>query len=152
MPRARSNGPFGGSVTIGRTLRRGLLGACQLPGWAAAQTVITPEAFLDAVLGKTVTFYEIRSGDLVGTEQFLNSTTSVWREEGRGCVYGQITTPNGQICFLYDNDRDGLPVCWWPFMHEGQLMVRLASFMDGEIQEVRSITENSLNCPSAPIS
>ena len=34
--------------------------------------------------GKTLTFYEIRSGGLVGTEQFLNRSVSVWREEGAG--------------------------------------------------------------------
>ncbi|NVO54586.1 hypothetical protein HW561_02135 [Rhodobacteraceae bacterium B1Z28] len=139
-------------MTIGRILCRVILGAAFLPGWVSAQTVITPQAFLDAVVGKTLEFHEIRSGELVGTEQFLNRTVSVWREEGRGCVYGQITTPNGQICFLYDNDPDGVPVCWWPFLHEDRLLVRLASLSDGEIQEVRSITEDSLNCPSTPIS
>ncbi len=152
MLRARSNAQCGGSVITGKHLRWAALGAALLPGWATAQSMITPDAFLDAAVGKTLTFYEIRSGDLVGTEQFLNRRVSVWREEGRGCVYGQITTPNGQICFLYDNDPDGIPVCWWPFLHEGRLMVRLASFADGEIQEVRSITESSLNCPNAPTS
>ncbi|WP_298846844.1 hypothetical protein [uncultured Ruegeria sp.] len=139
-------------MTIGRHLLRVALCAALLPGWAFAQTIITPEAFLDAAVGKTLTFYEIRSGGLVGTEQFLSRRVSVWREEGQSCVYGQITTPNGQICFLYDNDPDGMPVCWWPFLHEDRLMVRLASFAEGEIQEVRSITEVSLNCPNAPTS
>ncbi|WP_299638604.1 hypothetical protein [uncultured Ruegeria sp.] len=139
-------------MTIGRHLRGCALGAALLPGAVLAQTIITPEAFLDVAVGKTLTFYEIRSGGLVGTEQFLNRSVSVWREEGQGCVYGQITTPNGQICFLYDNDPDGIPVCWWPFLHEGRLMVRLASFAEGEIQEVRSMTERGLNCPGAPLS
>lgn len=152
MPRARSSAPYGGSVTTGSVLRGGSLCAALLPGWASAQTMITPEAFLDAAVGKTLTFYEIRSGGLVGTEQFLNRRMSVWREEGQGCVYGQITTPNGQLCFLYDNDPDGIPVCWWPFLHEGRLMVRLASFVDGEIQEVRSMTDRGLDCPNAPLS
>ena len=98
------------SVTIGKIVCRVILGAAFFPGWVSAQTVITPQAFLDAVVGKTLQFHEIRSGELVGTEQFLNRTVSVWREEGRGCVYGQITTPNGRICFLYDNDPDGVPV------------------------------------------
>lgn len=139
-------------MTIGSALCSATLALLLGAGGGMAQTLITPEEFLDAVIGKTLKFYEIRSGGLVGTEQFLNRTTSVWREEGRGCVYGRITTPNGQICFLYDNDLDGLPVCWWPFLHEDRLMVRLASLTDGEIQEVRSITERGLNCPGAPIS
>ncbi|WP_058274341.1 hypothetical protein [Ruegeria atlantica] len=137
-------------MTIGKLGVAALLALTPLT--AQAQTRITPEAFLDAVLGKTVDFHDFRSGDLVGTEEFLSSTVSVWRREGRGCVYGQITTPNGQICFLYDDAVEGPAVCWWPFEYKGKLMVRLATFADSEIQEVRSITEDGLNCPSAPIS
>lgn len=140
-----------GSVTIGKRLRRVALGAVFLPTVAETQTLITPEAFLNAVVGKTITFHEIRSGMLVGTEEFLSPTLSVWRMEGRGCVYGQITTPNGQICFLYDDAPDGVPVCWWPFLHDDRLMVRLARFVGSETQEVRSVTDDSLNCPSTPV-
>ncbi|MTI01775.1 hypothetical protein [Roseibium sp. RKSG952] len=141
-------------MTTGRVIRRAFAGllAALLPAQAPAQTVITPDEFLDAVVGKTIKFYEVRSGFLVGTEQFLNRSTSVWRMEGRGCVYGQITTPNGQICFLYDDDPDGIPVCWWPFLYEDRLLVRLATFLNSETQEVRSITEDGVNCPSTPIS
>ena len=139
-----------GSVTIGRMLVTALCVVTPLA--TQAQTRITPEAFLGAVKGKTVRFYEIVSGDLVGTEEFLSQTVSVWRMEGRGCVYGQITTPDGQICFLYDDDVDGVPVCWWPFEHKGKLLVRLATFAYTEIQEVRSISDDGLNCPTAPVS
>ncbi len=151
MPRARSNAPCAGSVTIGKPLRQLAICAAFWPVAASAQTLITPEAFLNAVVGKTITFHEIRSGMLVGTEEFLSPTLSVWRMEGRGCVYGQITIPNGQICFLYDDASDGMPVCWWPFLYNDRLMVRLASFESGEMQEVRSISEDSLNCPSVPV-
>ncbi|WP_271950279.1 hypothetical protein [Ruegeria faecimaris] len=123
-----------------------------VPSAIEAQTRITPEAFLGAVQGKTVKFHVYDSGMLVGTEEFLSPTLSVWRMEGKGCVYGKITTPNGQICFLYDDDEDGLPVCWWPFLYEDQLMVRMVGFSRTEIQEVRDISEKGLNCPSAPIS
>ncbi|MEM6660154.1 MAG: hypothetical protein AAF625_18855 [Pseudomonadota bacterium] len=139
-------------MTTGKPFLGALVTGVLLPGWAAAQSLISPEAFLEAVVGKTITFYEIRSGDKVGTEQFLSHTVSVWRMEGKGCVYGQITTPNGQICFLYDDNADGIPVCWWPFLHQDRLMVRLATFTNSEIQEVRRISQESLNCPSAPIS
>ncbi|EEE37815.1 hypothetical protein RKLH11_1653 [Rhodobacteraceae bacterium KLH11] len=128
-----------------------ILAAALWPVAAPAQTLITPEAFLNAVVGKTITFHEIRSGMLVGTEEFLSPALSVWRMEGRGCVYGQITTPNGQICFLYDDAPDGLPVCWWPFLYDDRLMVRLARFTGSETQEVRSITQDGLNCPSTPV-
>lgn len=149
MPRGPSSVPCAGFVTIGK--RAGVAALIALaPIAAQAQTRITPEAFLAAVHGKTVKFHDYPSGFLVGTEEFLSPTLSVWRMEGRGCVYGQITTPNGQICFLYDDDPDDVPVCWWPFLYEDRLMVRLASFSHREIQEVRSITEGGLNCPSAP--
>ncbi|MCA0928943.1 hypothetical protein [Ruegeria profundi] len=137
-------------MTIGRTLGIAALVALA-PLAANAQTRISPDVFLDAVQGKTVMFYDFPSGILVGTEQFLSRDLSVWRMEGRGCVYGQITTPNGQLCFLYDDDPDGVPVCWWTFEYEGRLMVRLASFNHTEIQEVRNISEDDLNCPSAQI-
>ncbi|MDA7963133.1 hypothetical protein [Ruegeria sp.] len=141
-------------MTIGKIWCRGLaIGALALaPVCALGQTAISPEAFLNAAVGKTLQFYEIRSGDLVGTEEFLSHNVSVWREHDRDCVYGQITTPNGQICFLYDNDADGIPVCWWPFLHQDRLMVRLATFSGGEIQEVRNISEDGLDCPTTPTS
>ncbi|WP_336508913.1 hypothetical protein [Ruegeria lacuscaerulensis] len=138
-------------MTIGKAVAVAMFVAL-IPLTTQAQTRITPEAFLDAVQGKTVKFHDYPGGDLVGTEEFLSRSLSVWRMEGRGCVYGQVTTPNGQICFLYDDDPDGLPVCWWPFLHEGRLMVRLATFSYTEIQEVLSISENGLDCPSTPIS
>ncbi len=150
MPRGLSNARCAGSVTIGKALVAALFAATPLT--LHAQTRITPEAFLEAVQGKTVKFHLYPDGDLVGTEEFLSPTLSVWRMEGRGCVYGQITTPDGQICFLYDDDPDGVPVCWWPFLHEGRLLVRLTTFSYTEIQEVRSITEDGLNCPSPQIS
>ncbi|WP_319546748.1 hypothetical protein [Ruegeria conchae] len=86
-------------MTIGKQLRRVALCAAFLPTVAETQTLITPEAFLNAVVGKTITFHEIRSGMLVGTEEFLSPTLSVWRMEGRGCVYGQITTPTARFAF-----------------------------------------------------
>ena len=148
MRPVRSSARCAGSVTIGKVAALAAL----LPPTATAQTLIEPEAFLTALKGKTVRFHDAPSGYLVGTEEFLSTTVSVWRMEGRGCVYGQITTPNGQICFLYDDDADGLPVCWCPFEHEGRRMVRLSTFAYTEIQEVRSITDAGLSCPSAPTS
>lgn len=120
-------------------------------GMTSAQTLITPEAFLDVATGKTLSFYEIESGELVGVEQFLNRSLSVWREPGQPCVYGKITTPEGRICFAYDN-RQGPPVCWWPFMRGDQLMVRLDVLLNAEIQEVRAITKQGIDCPNAPTS
>ncbi|MEX0366085.1 MAG: hypothetical protein AB3N22_08465 [Ruegeria sp.] len=123
------------------------LGGLLLATSATAQTLISPEDFLDAAEGKTLSFYEVRSGELVGVEQFLDRSRSVWKQVGEHCVYGRISTPGGRICFLYDNDPDRQPVCWWPFMQGDRLMVRLATFLDAEIQEVRSITSDPISCP-----
>ncbi|MGI9369636.1 MAG: hypothetical protein ACR2O2_12445 [Ruegeria sp.] len=119
---------------------------------AAAQTLISPDQFLDMAVGKTLTFYHYQTGAFVGVEQFLNRSLTVWQEGEDTCVYGQISVPDGQICFLYDNDDSGVPVCWWPFLHDDRLMVRLAPFGQSEIQEVRSVTNETISCPNAPIS
>lgn len=119
---------------------------------AAAQFRITPDAFLDAAEGKTLSFYDMRTGELVGVEQYLSRSLSVWKQAGGRCVYGQITQRHGRICFLYDDDLDGLPVCWWPFADGDRLMVRLAAFVNAQIQEVRSITTEQISCPNAPVS
>ncbi len=136
-------------MTIGKVI---LAAALSLHAAAAlAQTRITPEAFLSAVEGKTVSFHSYPDGQLVGTEEFLSKTLSVWRQAGEGCVYGQITTPNGQICFLYENESEGEEACWWPYIYEDSLIVWLATFAFTEIQRIESITEDGLNCPTAPI-
>lgn len=121
-----------------------------LPFVAQAQTRISPEAFLDRVMGKTVKFYDYSSDHLVGLEQFLSPTTSVWQEWNEPCVYGEISIEGGQLCFLYRELRPD-PVCWWPFEMEDRLYVRLAS-PQTQIQEVRDITPDPLACHSAPVS
>lgn len=151
MPRGPSSAPFAGSVTTGNGILTVAVGLSLTATAALGQTRITPEAFLSAVEGKTVSFHDYPSGELVGTEEFLSKKLSVWRRAGEGCVYGQITTPNGQVCFHYDNDAEGEQACWWPFTYEGALLVRLATFTYSEIQKVHSITEDGLDCPGAPI-
>ncbi len=129
-----------------------VLGMALLATPAEPQTLITPDDFLEAAVGKTLSFHEMSSGELVGKEQFLNRSLSVWKRPGEQCVYGQISTRHGQICFLYDNDVDGLPVCWWPFLNGDQLMVRSSILIGAETQEVRSITTETISCPNAPLS
>jgi len=116
---------------------------------SAAQEYLSPDAFLDFAEGKTLTFRNYEFGVDVGVEEYLSRELSVWRDESGRCVYGRITTTNGQLCFYYDGDTDG-PACWWPFRKGERLFVRLARFGAGEIQEVVAVTEETLSCPTVP--
>lgn len=117
----------------------------------SAQTLISPDEFLDEAEGKTLTFHLFESGAFFGVEQFLSRSLSVWREEGQDCVYGRVTTEGRELCFLYDHQPDQ-KVCWLPFRHRGKLLVRLASFTDPEVQVVQNITNDPIPCPNAPTS
>ena len=81
-----------------------------------SQDLISPQTFLELVDGKTLTFHDYISQRLVGGEEYLSPTLSVWRDTSGICVYGKITTEDGETCFLYDNDSDGVPIWWWPIL------------------------------------
>ena len=63
---------------------------------------------------------------------------------------GEITINGDLLCFLYDFDRDGLPVCWATFRDGDNLFVASAPPGSVEIQKVTSITEDGLACPIKP--
>ncbi|WP_298842311.1 hypothetical protein [uncultured Roseobacter sp.] len=134
---------------------RAWLSALAALTWAAAapaQTLISPQAFLDEAVGKTLTFSDLTTNQIVGTEFFISRTESVWEQADGICVRGRITTPDDRICFLYDHQQDREPVCWWPFRHEGRLMVRVARLSDGEIQVVSDISDEPFYCGDVPVS
>ena len=116
---------------------------------SAAQSPIPPEEFLDHAVGKTLTFRDYGTGEFVGVEEFLNRTLTVWRDNSGNCVYGVVTIENGQLCFLYEAlNLD--PVCWWTFRDGDRLLVLLSKLVNGEIQEVASISDQRLSCPDHP--
>ena len=134
---------------------RALILACALCAAAtgsAAQTRISPDTFLDAAVGKTLTFRAVPSGNLVGIEFFLSRTETRWEQVDGTCTRGRITTPDGMLCFLYDYDPDNVPVCWWPFIDDGRLLVRIARFDDDEVQEVSDISTEPFYCGGVPLS
>ena len=134
-----------------RAALTGLLGLAAA-GPATALEPLSPDGFLDIADGKLLTFYNYPGNFLVGVEEYLNRDLSVWRDTSGECVYGHITVDDGKLCFLYDGDPDGFPICWWPFTEGDRIFVRVARFGEGEIQEVVSISEGTLSCPSAPTS
>ncbi|MEM8577873.1 MAG: hypothetical protein AAGF60_08490 [Pseudomonadota bacterium] len=120
-----------------------------LPSYA--QERMTPEAFLSAVDGKTIRFEDLNTRSTVGIERFLSPELSVWRGREGICVYGEITTPNGQVCFLY-RELNTAPVCWYPFSRDGALFVLHADRIGSEIQRATEVDPSALQCNDAPTS
>ena len=117
---------------------------------ASAQERVSPEVFLDFALGKTLTFDTFPGGDLVGVEEYLRRDLSVWRDRSDICVYGRITVEDGQICFYYDNDPDGLPACWITFVEGDRWFVLNTNGVRREIQQITHVSEDGLECPVKP--
>lgn len=118
---------------------------------ALAQDRITPEEFLSRALGKTLDFHSARTGALIGREYFANPDETIWLPNGGLCERGILSTPDGKLCFDYASRPEG-KICWVPFQFEGRIFVREAQLMGAEIQEVRRISDEILNCDPAPMS
>lgn len=114
----------------------------------AAQTKITPDAFLDQAEGHTLTFRNFRTDRLVGIEQFLDRTRSVWARENGTCTYGRIEIEGGLVCFRYE-DQSGTTHCWQPYVHEGDLLLISLS---RDIQRISQISDEPVICQDAPLS
>ena len=121
--------------------------AAALP--AAAQETLTPEAFLDRADGRTLTFVSTPGGRLVGVEQFLSRSRSVYARADGSCAFGQVTVEGPEICFRYDDDP-GRAHCWWPFSQDGELHVRFADAGSDEVQRVARIGDGPVQCTNAP--
>jgi len=120
--------------------------------WAtapAAQEQITPDAFLDLALGRTLSFTTLNSGLLVGEEQFLRRDLSVWADETGRCTYGRIEQRGPLICFLYE-DFPQPDNCWVPFLDKGTLLV--LSQTTREVQRISDISDTPITCEGAPTS
>ncbi|THH39051.1 hypothetical protein E4Z66_05695 [Aliishimia ponticola] len=136
-----------------------LLAICLLPAvlmsvWIAparGQEMISPESFLDIAEGRTLTFHSFPGNRLVGTEQFLSRSLSVWKTREYGCVYGRIWVEDRQICFLYE-DIDAVPDCWNVFRMDDRLLVRTPEAFGAQVQEVTEISDTPVGCPETPIS
>ncbi len=116
---------------------------------AVAQDQMSPDGFLDLVVGKTLGFSNVQTGRLVGEEQFLRRDLSVWADQTGRCTYGRIEVRGPLLCFIYED----APVpnnCWVPFMDDGALLV--LSKRTREVQRISAITEEPVICEGAPLS
>jgi hypothetical protein len=126
-----------------------LILALSLAAPAAAQEQMTPEAFLDLALGRTLSFSSISSGNLVGVEQFLRRDLSVWADESGRCTYGRIEERGPLLCFVYEDAPDPNN-CWIPFNDGGTLLV--LSERTREVQRISDISDKPVICDGAPTS
>ena len=116
---------------------------------AVAQEQLTPDGFLDLAHGRTLSFTNIKSGNLLGVEQFLRRDLSVWADETGRCTYGRIEQRGPLLCFLYEDASDPRN-CWIPFIDEGTLLV--LSERTREVQRISDISEKPVICEGAPTS
>ena len=116
---------------------------------AAAQEMLTPDQFLDRAKGHTLTFVDAPSGVLIGTEQFISRSRSVYARADGTCAFGTVTVEGPELCFRYDDDP-GRAHCWWPFEMSGRLHVRLAEPDTGEVQRVDGLSDAPVICRPQP--
>jgi hypothetical protein len=116
---------------------------------AAAQDQLSPDGFLDLVLERTLSFSSMRSGGLIGVEQFLRRDLSVWADESGRCTYGRIEKRGPLLCFIYD-DAPNTNNCWIPFTDDGTLLVM--SQTSREVQRITDISDKPIICEGAPTS
>lgn len=123
--------------------------AALLASPAAAQDQLTPDGFLDLAQGRTLSFSNTRTGNLVGVEEFLRRDLSVWADEAGRCTYGRIEQRGPLLCFLYEDAPDPNN-CWIPFNDAGTLLVM--SQRTREVQRISDISEVPVICEGAPSS
>lgn len=115
---------------------------------ALAQGQISPDGFLDRATGNTLTFELYPNGGVVGVEQFLSRSRTVWATPEGTCTYGKIELRGNQICFIYE-DLPNPEHCWVAYDLEGRLVVVNSPT---SIQQVTRITREPVICEDAAIS
>lgn len=110
---------------------------------------MTPDAFLDIALGRTLSFSSLTTGALVGAETFLRRDLSVWADERGRCTYGRMEVRGPLLCFIYEDAPDP-DNCWLPFNDEGTLLVM--AVRSREMQRISDISDTPIECVDAPVS
>ncbi|MBO9450170.1 hypothetical protein J7426_07900 [Tropicibacter sp. R16_0] len=118
----------------------------------SAQTLMPAEAFIDFALGKTLRFVHLSSGRLVGDEQFVSRTQTIWKTPENGCVIGQLYVDRGRVCFVYEDIRGDMPACWWPYEYDGGIIVRPVGEFTRGVQRIEGVSDEPLTCETLPMS
>jgi len=113
-----------------------------------AQDRLTPDEFLDRADGRTFTFERFPVGGLVGVEQFLSRTRTVWATPTGTCTYGKIEVRGPLICFIYE-DLSNPEHCWTPFSSDDGLLVMSIT---GGMQRISQISRKPVICEDEAIS
>ncbi|MEM6620472.1 MAG: hypothetical protein AAF631_14410, partial [Pseudomonadota bacterium] len=87
---------------------RVLLSLLALASPAAAETIVSPEAFQRMSEGRTMTFS--RGGEFYGAEQFYTRRRSLWQYADGTCTDGEWYAEGDYICFVYEESP--VPQCW----------------------------------------
>ena len=120
---------------------------------AAAMQDLTPEEFLDLALGRTLTFVDDRTGELVGGETFLSRRETTWVRDDGSCARGRVFVSDGALCFDYDDaPGDEAPHCWHPYRDGLRLYVDGAGRGAGQVQRITAMTDEPLACGPPPTS
>ncbi|MEL7091528.1 MAG: hypothetical protein AAFN94_07315 [Pseudomonadota bacterium] len=119
-------------------------------GPALAQDPLTAEEFLDRLQGRTATFIDFNSGQLVGIEEFVRRDRTVWARANGTCAYGLVYIEDGAVCFDYDDDPPGVTHCWMPFERDDTMYV--LSTGSGQIQQISEIDDDGVSCEPPALS
>lgn len=89
-------------------MRRAALALCLLALPAAADPLLTAEAFDTLTQGRTMSWSEF--GSVYGVEEYLPDRQVRWTALGQDCKTGHWYPDGPAICFQYEDDA--LPDCW----------------------------------------
>ncbi len=130
-------------------VRGAMLLTALLAGPGLAQELVDPNVFLDAADGNTLTFRADPNGELVGVEQFLSRSRTVWARANGSCSYGKVWVAEDRVCFRYE-DRPDQDFCWLTLLDDGDFVVAMPEAAD--VQRITRITQEPVSCVDAPLS
>jgi len=113
------------------------------PAFAEDAKILSPDAFLERVEGKTV-HYSV-DGQHYGTERFYGKGRATWQFPAANCEDGLYWPAGEDICFRY-----GTVSCWSVSETEGAQMT--ATSETGFTVQIERIDNAPLRCDGNPIS